>query len=206
MVYRLPGAFPANPFPHDVNGSLWTLPIELRLYVALLVAGVLGIARAALVVARDRGVALVAVFAWRPEWFPLAPNDSVVRELALLFALGSLACVWRDALPVSLAGAVAAAVLVAWNPARLARGAPVRAAARVRRAGGRLSPALAMAAFNRARRLLVRPLRVLVSDAADADAAIPGARAGRALRMLAAARRSPSPHCRGMRSKRRRSH
>ena len=34
MVYRLPGAFPTNPFPHDVNGSLWTLPIELRLYRA----------------------------------------------------------------------------------------------------------------------------------------------------------------------------
>ena len=43
MVYRLPGAFPTNPFPHDVNGSLWTLPIELRMYVALLAAGVLGL-------------------------------------------------------------------------------------------------------------------------------------------------------------------
>ena len=29
MVYRLPGAFPTNPFPHDANGSLWTLPVEI---------------------------------------------------------------------------------------------------------------------------------------------------------------------------------
>src|SRR5262245_26850553 len=43
MVYRLPGAFPTNPFPHDVNGSLWTLPIELRLYLGLLIAGVVGL-------------------------------------------------------------------------------------------------------------------------------------------------------------------
>ena len=121
MVYRLPGAFPTNPFPHDVNGSLWTLPIELRLYVVLLVAGFLGILtrrRSWLVIV----AALVAVFAWRPDWFPLSPNDKVVRELALLFALGSLAWVWRASIPVSLAGAVAAIVLVAWNPAGLARG------------------------------------------------------------------------------------
>ena len=122
MVYRLPGAFPANPFPHDVNGSLWTLPIELRLYVVLLVAGFLGI------LAR-RGswlvivAALVAVFAWRPEWFPLSPNDKVVRELALLFGLGSLAYVWRASIPVSLAGAAAVVALVAVNPAGIARGA-----------------------------------------------------------------------------------
>jgi peptidoglycan/LPS O-acetylase OafA/YrhL len=121
MVYRLPGAFPTNPFPHDVNGSLWTLPIELRLYVVLLAAGFLGILG-------RRGswlgivAVLVAVFAWRPEWFPLSPNDKVVRELALLFGLGSLAYVWRGSIPVSLAGAVAAVALVAWNPGGLARG------------------------------------------------------------------------------------
>ena len=52
-------------------------------------------------------VALVALFALRPDRFPLSPNDRVVRELALLFGLGSLAYVWRDALPVSLRGCVA---------------------------------------------------------------------------------------------------
>jgi len=110
MVYRLPGAFPTNPFPHDVNGSLWTLPIELRLYVALLLAGVVGLLarRAAWLAAL---CAMGLAFAWQPDWFPFAPNDRVVRELALLFALGSLAYVWRDALPLSLAGAAAAAVV-----------------------------------------------------------------------------------------------
>ena len=90
MVYRLPGAFPTNPFPHDVNGSLWTLPIELRLYVGLLLAGLMGLLarRTAWLVAI---AVLVALFAKRPEWFPLSPNDGVVRELTLLFGLGSLA-------------------------------------------------------------------------------------------------------------------
>jgi peptidoglycan/LPS O-acetylase OafA/YrhL len=122
MVYRLPGAFPANPFPHDVNGSLWTLPIELRLYVGLLVAGAIG-----LLAQRTWWLAVVVaaivVCALRPEWFPLAPNDRVVRELALLFGLGSLAYVWRDVIPVSLIGAAVAILLVAWNP-----GGSIRAA------------------------------------------------------------------------------
>ena len=122
MVYRLPGAFPTNPFPHDVNGSLWTLPIELRLYVALLLAGIAGLLsrRAAWLAAV---VAIGALFAVRPDWFPLAPDDRVVRELALLFALGSLACVWRNAIPLSLAGLGVVVALVAWNPAGWPRGA-----------------------------------------------------------------------------------
>ncbi len=122
MVYRLPGAFANNPIPHDVNGSLWTLPIELRLYVALLFAGLAGLlARRALWL----GVlaALIAVFTYEPGWFPLALSNRVVQELALLFALGSAAWVARDALPVSLPAAAVALALVAWNPAGLARGA-----------------------------------------------------------------------------------
>ncbi|MEP7328799.1 MAG: acyltransferase [Betaproteobacteria bacterium] len=120
MVYRLPGAFPTNPFPHDVNGSLWTLPIELRLYVALLLAGVVGLIAHRLVWLVTVG-ALTIAFILRPEWLPFAPNDRVVLELALLFALGSLACAFRDAIPVSLAGLVMVVALVAWNPGGLTR-------------------------------------------------------------------------------------
>jgi peptidoglycan/LPS O-acetylase OafA/YrhL len=122
MVYRLPGAFPKNPFPHDVNGSLWTLPIELRLYVGLFAAGSIG-----LLARRMPWLAvvllLVVAFALRPDWFPLAPNDRVVRELALLFGLGSLAYVWRDRIRLSLLAAAACAVFVIWNPGGFARGA-----------------------------------------------------------------------------------
>lgn len=35
--YSLPGVFKDNPFPGSVNGSLWTLPLETRLYVATIV-------------------------------------------------------------------------------------------------------------------------------------------------------------------------
>jgi peptidoglycan/LPS O-acetylase OafA/YrhL len=122
MQYRLPGAFAANPIPHDVNGSLWTLPVELRLYVVILVAGAAG-----LLARRVAWLAtlclLLALFMWRPDWFPISPYDLGTRKLVVLFGLGSLAFVWRDAIPVSLALAAGVVLLVIINPVDLARGA-----------------------------------------------------------------------------------
>jgi peptidoglycan/LPS O-acetylase OafA/YrhL len=40
--YFLPGVFETLP-NHAINGSLWTLPIEARLYLALMVAGAVGL-------------------------------------------------------------------------------------------------------------------------------------------------------------------
>jgi peptidoglycan/LPS O-acetylase OafA/YrhL len=119
------GAFARNPFPNAVNGSLWTLPIELRLYVALALAGVVGLLtrRALWLVAV---AALTAAMIVRPRWvLEVLPGHSVLLliELTLLFMLGSLAYAWRDALPLSLIAALAAIGLIAWNPGGYPRGA-----------------------------------------------------------------------------------
>jgi peptidoglycan/LPS O-acetylase OafA/YrhL len=34
VSHELPGVFKSNPYPGDVNGSLWTLPYEIRLYLS----------------------------------------------------------------------------------------------------------------------------------------------------------------------------
>lgn len=35
IVYTLPGVFETNPYPAAVNGSLWTLPVEAAMYLAI---------------------------------------------------------------------------------------------------------------------------------------------------------------------------
>jgi peptidoglycan/LPS O-acetylase OafA/YrhL len=121
FVKGLPGAYAANPFRDAVNGSLWTLPVELRLYVVIAAAGAVGLlARRAVWAA-----AVVAAFALilaRPDLFPIVPNDKGTRGLAVLFGLGSLAYAWRDCIPVTLAGLVVAVALVAVNPWGAGRG------------------------------------------------------------------------------------
>lgn len=41
--YVLPGVFETNPYPRGVNGSLWTIPLEVRCYIVLGVLGLLGV-------------------------------------------------------------------------------------------------------------------------------------------------------------------
>lgn len=124
VVDKLPGAFEHNPFPHAANGSLWTLPVELRLYVALGIAGIAGL------LVRPRawagaGLALVAAaLAW-PDLVPLDPNTRGTRLAALLFLLGSLACVWQRHLPLSLPAAALAFALPLIDANGLARDGPL---------------------------------------------------------------------------------
>ena len=42
VTYHLPGVFAQNKFPHVVNGSLWSLPVEFFMYLLLALLGLWG--------------------------------------------------------------------------------------------------------------------------------------------------------------------
>ena len=91
----LPLRFEGNALPTAINGSLWTIPLELKCYVALAILGITGLLRvrwfllaitlaAVLVYAvwEPRGDRLVALMGWSPE-------KRFLLEFGLFFFAGS---------------------------------------------------------------------------------------------------------------------
>ncbi len=85
--YVLPGVFERNPYPLGVNGSLWTIPLEVRCYVILGLAGLVGLLK-------FRSVFLICIALYM-AWF-LAKNNADLtgsihygRELSAFFLSGA---------------------------------------------------------------------------------------------------------------------
>lgn len=104
LQYKLPGVFNGNPVD-DVNGSLWTLQHEVRLYIIIGLLGVLGILRPRLMFVLLAALCALRIYGifWTPDahaelftvrWSKL---DQAVK-LASLFATGAFLYLARDSL------------------------------------------------------------------------------------------------------------
>ena len=109
--YSLPGVFETNPLHAEFNGSLWTLPIELRLY-CYLAAGWLVLAAAPSIRLRAMSIAapvaacafLILILRGRLFGAPFNAADTRV----FMFLYGTTLYLWRDKVPMSRAILVAA--------------------------------------------------------------------------------------------------
>lgn len=108
--FQLPGVFATHPLD-VVNGSLWTLPIEAKLYVLLMVAWLLGL------LAPKRytplwALALLGGYALTWHYAPLPDHIQKYAECTAFFITGSLLWVNRDR--VRLSGWIVLALLAAF--------------------------------------------------------------------------------------------
>ncbi len=108
--FQLPGVFTLHPLD-VVNGSLWTLQIEAKLYVLVMIAWLLGL------LAPKRytplwALAILAGYALAWHNWPLPDHIQKYTECTAFFITGSLLWVNRDR--VCLSGWVVLALLVAF--------------------------------------------------------------------------------------------
>jgi peptidoglycan/LPS O-acetylase OafA/YrhL len=119
--YSLPGVFETVPLHGEFNGSLWTMPVEVRMYLYL---AAIWVALAFLPAFRLKvmrfvlplSAAALLVFVLSPRLTGGAVNGANIR--VFMFLYGSSLYLWRDRGPVSpwlLVGIVAALALASFD-------------------------------------------------------------------------------------------
>jgi len=107
--YELPGVFEENMYPKAVNGSLWTIPLEVRCYFALLVIAFVGLLKQPLLV-------LTATLTSAIYYFYFAHAENFQNYFGLFFFAGVCMDLYRaqwEPRPVYLlAGAVCLALVL----------------------------------------------------------------------------------------------
>ena len=112
--YYLPGAFAGNPFPGAVNGALWTLPIEMEMYVLVALLGLIGYFANRTLFNGFFAAFIVYALIFRPsEWLLIFGSSGDAVRMAMIFLFGMFFYMNRDRIPLNIPAAAALVALIA---------------------------------------------------------------------------------------------
>ena len=112
--YYLPGAFATNPLVGAVNGALWTLPIEMEMYILVALVGMFGyFANRTMFNAFFAAFVLCAIIFKPSALLPLYGDAPEALRMAVIFLFGMFFYMNRDRIPLSIPVAAALLALIA---------------------------------------------------------------------------------------------
>lgn len=100
LDYHLPGVFEGTPYK-TVQGSLWTLPVEMRLYIVTAVIGLLGLFRRPILLVLAVAIGLGALSQMADVDFPGAHALRSLWYPGLPFFIGMAIYLGRERIPAS---------------------------------------------------------------------------------------------------------
>ncbi|WP_186393279.1 MULTISPECIES: acyltransferase [unclassified Pannonibacter] len=115
---NLPFNFMENPFPGSTNGSMWTLPVELRSYLLVLGLGIMGVWRRR-AAANLMIIGLLYLVVYGPDLSFIFSGETRYQHPLTFFLMGCAAWANRDYIPLSGPLAVLALVVplfALWGP------------------------------------------------------------------------------------------
>jgi len=102
VQFKLPGVFLENPWAGGVNGSLWTLPIELYMYCMVMLVGLLGILKQRALFNLFAIVFCMALFVLQQEWLLIDGIPAKHASLMMAYIAGVFFYVNRAFIPLNM--------------------------------------------------------------------------------------------------------
>ncbi len=109
VYVKLPGVFSNIPWKHTVNGSLWTLPAEIKMYFIVSIAGFLLYIKPSILSEKKAKIAFAMIFTGSLAWlyyhfapnFPKVSHEHQISRFLTMFFAGSIFYILADKIILS---------------------------------------------------------------------------------------------------------
>ena len=119
IEFNLPGVFEHNPLKSGVNGSLWTLPLEIQMYIVVAAFGLLGLFKTREIYNAVFAGFLILAASVKGEALPLIAEHPEAPRLAIAFLCGAFLYMNRERIRISIPWALFFAAFIVWGHTRI---------------------------------------------------------------------------------------